>query len=161
MRTIELTQGQTALVSDKDYPRLAKHKWYARKTRGGFYAARKRHSPIKSGRKTILMHRDILRLRSRRKKVDHKDHDGLNNQRRNIRSCTNRQNQQNRKPSRLKGIIFNRINGNYNARIHVNGKMIYLGVGKTPEEAARIYDKTAVKYFRRFACPNFPTEVAA
>jgi hypothetical protein len=107
------------------------------------------------------MHRDILRLRSRRKKVDHKDHDGLNNQRRNIRSCTNRQNQQNRKPSRLKGFIFNRTNGNYNARIHVNGKMIYLGVGKTPEEAARIYDKAAVKYFGRFACPNFPSEAAA
>jgi hypothetical protein len=155
VRTIELTQGQVALVSDKDYPRLVRHKWFALKTRNGFYAARKRHSPIKSGRKTILMHRDILGLRSRRRQVDHKDHDGLNNQRRNIRACNHRQNQQNRKSNRLKGFIFNRTNGNYNARIHVNGKMIYLGVGETPEEAGRIYDKAAVKYFGRFANPNF------
>jgi hypothetical protein len=157
MRTIKLTQGQVALVDDCDYERLAKHKWYALKARGGkFYAARKRSSPTKAGRKTLLMHRVIFGLRSRRKLVDHKDHDTLNNVRENIRACTHAQNLRNRlKRDGFKGITL-QWTGKYTARIQVGGKVKHLGTFVKPEDAARVYDKAAIEYFGQFACTNFP-----
>jgi hypothetical protein len=70
MRMIELTRGQVAKVSDRDYPRLAKYKWYAQTACGGGYYA-VRHPP-RNGAKTqtlLWMHREILSARAGAKAV--------------------------------------------------------------------------------------------
>jgi len=44
----------------------------------------------------------------------------------------------------------------FQADIRVKGKTIHLGWYETQEEAARAYDKAALKYYGAFACINFP-----
>ena len=80
MRTIELTQGQVALVDDRDYDELSRFKWYALRDHGGtFYA--QRHAPRVDGKqRTILMHRVILDVQPGQD-VDHANHDTLDNRR--------------------------------------------------------------------------------
>ena len=44
----------------------------------------------------------------------------------------------------------------YSAMIHPGGKAVWLGTHGYPEEAARAYDKAAIKHFGDFAWLNFP-----
>ena len=92
MKTIELTKGMQALVSDEDYERVSKFKWYANEQgRRGWekhYAARnQRRFELAPGvkRKKSLMHRFIMGLElGDSRVVHHIDNDGLNNQRLNL-----------------------------------------------------------------------------
>jgi hypothetical protein len=40
----------------------------------------------------------------------------------------------------------------------INGKNLYFGLHKTPEEAAKAYDKAAIKHFGSFARLNNVTD---
>jgi hypothetical protein len=154
LRTIELTQGKVALVDDEDYDWLSQWKWYAHrnpKTRIYWYARRDEK------RRTIFMHREILRT-SRGSQVDHRDQNGLNNQKSNLRDCTHAQNMQNRRPSAKTGFrgVTQYRKDTWKSEIKTNGLRIYLGYYATAEEAARAYDRAAIKYFGEFAKLNFP-----
>lgn len=90
MKTIELTRGKTAIVDDDDYDFLLQWRWIAMPSPGGmWYAARH------EGRKVIFMHRVLLGLTAS-DETDHKNRDGLDNRRQNLRRATRTQNQQNR-----------------------------------------------------------------
>jgi hypothetical protein len=82
-KEIPLTQGKVAVVDEEDFDRLNKHKWYACKNGNTFYALRK--SNVNGKRLTILMHREILGLKPGDPGVDHRDGNGLNNRRKNLR----------------------------------------------------------------------------
>ena len=87
------------MVDDQDYELLSKYKWYEAKGRYTSYA---NTSVIIDGkRKTLSMHRMLLQPESYLV-VDHKDGNGLNNQRDNIWICTLSQNGRNRKPRQSK-----------------------------------------------------------
>jgi len=92
--------------------------------------------------------------------VDHKDGDGLNNMRRNLRSSNQSQNGMNRavplnNKTGYKGVSFDKVNNKYRATINTKEKgQISLGRFKTPEEAAISYNDAVLKYFGDFGYLN-------
>jgi hypothetical protein len=150
MKEIKLTQNKVALIDDEDYEYLNQFKWYANKVRNTFYAKRGRNKTAQQ------MHRIIMNPPTNMQ-IDHKDHNGLNNQKFNLRLCTNSQNRMNSIPygkSKYLGVSIFR--GKIpRAQIKVNNKIIYLGQFKTEEAAAREYDEMAKIYHKEFANLNF------
>lgn len=146
MKEIPLTQGYTTLVDDEDYEELSKHKWTAAVRKHTVYAIRY----IRIGGKTVcfLMHRVLVNAVPDMK-VDHKNHNGLDNQRHNIRECTESQNQQNRTHA---GVFWDKVLHRWRARIGIDGKMRYLGVYVSKDAAVDAYRNAASWFFEEFAC---------
>ena|SRR5258706_7751756 len=166
MREIELTQGKVALVSDKDYARvIAYGKWYAVKGRGDvWYAARNesRQYCVSRYRRRIFLHRFVLNINDDKIEVDHKNLNGLDNQRRNLRIASRNENMHNRKKcanntSGYKGVHLH-MGRVWLTHIKINGKTKHIGVYKSLIKAAQAYDVAAVKYYGKFACLNFSRE---
>lgn len=158
MREIPLDKGMVALVDDADYALVSAYKWHALKCCNVWYAF---HTlpRVNGKKKTIRMHRLIMGFPPN--VVDHKDHDGLNNTRGNLRHATNAQNAENlrkRSDSKqpYKGIEWDKVNGNWVAYICPNGKKTALGRFHSAEAAARAYDAAAIQFFGEFAHLNFP-----
>lgn len=156
---IELTQGYWTYVEENDAD-LAQFKWSLYKNRSGNkYAIRDVRIDGKTTR--LLLHRVIAERLSIRALdvydfVDHKDGNGLNNARANLRVCTSAQNQQNRRVmantiTGFKGVALSRNRRNpYTAQIKVKGKLIYLGCFPNPEAAHAAYCEAAQEYFGEF-----------
>ena len=89
MKEIVLTQGKVALVDDEDHEYLNQFKWCAANNGGTFYAIRKACYDGKWI--TERMHRVLFDIPPG-KEIDHIDHNGLNNQRSNLRIVTRQQN---------------------------------------------------------------------
>ena len=154
-------KGKFAIVDDEDYELVNKYHWIGHKGQSGIfyaiaaYGGRKQH-------KVVLMHRLITNASSS-VMIDHDNGDGIDNQKHNLRPCTNSQNQANAKrrkgSSRYRGIYRkNQDATRWAAHITVNGKTIHLGCFYTEIEAARAYDKAARFHFGEFARLNLPDE---
>jgi hypothetical protein len=148
-KTIALTRGLVTLVDDEDFEWLSTMKWHAAThgSRGQWSAG--------AGHRTIRMHRLIMSAPVGMQ-VDHINGDPLDNRRCNLRLCTRRQNQGNRRSVSnclgVKGVTL--LRGAFVAAIRVHGKLKYLGAYKTKEDAARAYDRAAVQEFGTFAATN-------
>ncbi len=138
-----------ALVDDKDYKWLSQWEWYL--TSGG-YAARKSINGI------IYMHRLILKT-PKKLYSDHINGDRLDNQRKNLRICTNQQNTSNQKKkkgsSTYKGVYWNKECKKWVAQITKNYKIINIGLFKKEHHAAMCYDLNAKAVFGEYAKLNF------
>jgi hypothetical protein len=91
--------------------------------------------------------------------VDHRDHDGLNNRRTNLRLSTHAQNCWNRRlpctsTTKLKGVRWNATTQRYRASITANGKTRHLGSFNSDYEAGEAYDKAALELHGDFALTN-------
>ena len=142
---------KTTLVDDADAVLVSQYKWFLVKSKKHEYAIT--YKPEK-----IYMHKLLLNRRGYNL-VDHKDNNGLNNQRDNIRPCSYAQNQFNQikhtGTSKYKGVYFHASRGKWMARIKFNYKDIYLGYFLTELEAAQAYDLKAKELFKEYARPNF------
>lgn len=159
MSTVEvpLTRGQVALVDEEDAPAVLAHKWYTRRVRHAFYAARS--LPRVGGvRREQRLHTFLTGWPL----VDHVNGNGLDNRRANLRPATNAENMRNRRryannTSGFKGVTFDKAKGRWKAQIRLDGRRRYIGRYDTAEEAARAYDAAARELHGEFARLNFPT----
>lgn len=147
------------LVDDSDYAMLTRHRWYSYRGHNTIYVQRKQ---VVDDKCTMpKMHRVIMNA-PRGMQVDHRDGNGLNNQRYNLRLCTGQENARSRRlnknnTSGYKGVHWSYQRMKWLAIISYNGKKIYLGGFFCIVRAAKAYDKKAVELFREFARLNFPT----
>ncbi len=157
---IPLTQGLFALVDGEDLERISEHKWYANKIGNTYYAMRNT-SKQKDKERMVLMHREVLGLSYGDKRLsDHKNCNGLDNRKQNLRLCTHSQNHQNQKKkintnNKYKGTSWQNRRKKWRARIQFNRKEIHLGCFDDEIEAAKAYDKAAKELFGEFAKTNF------
>ncbi len=163
-KLMPLSQNKFAIVDAEDYNRLNKYKWCLSKTTHTNYALTrvkaKRVKGKRAKRKAMLMHRFILNA-PRHLVVDHINHNGLDNRKKNLRLCTRAENNRNRRSfckgtSRYKGVSWDKKRKLFLAAIRCNGKYYNLGRFKSETKAAKAYDKKAKELFGEFAFLNFP-----
>jgi hypothetical protein len=154
MKEIPLTQGKTAIIDDEDLPLIDGYKWYAVNNGTHWYAATKVRG-LPRNKRLLLMHWLI----TGKKRIDHIDRDGLNNQKNNLRPFSRAG--LNRANSKLNSDNASGYRGVYLVKdtkrtkpwsVYCNG---YIGKYKTAEEAAQAYDIAARKRFGEFATLNF------
>lgn len=155
MKKIKLTVGQVSIVDDADFKKFGSIKWTARwsKFTRSFYAVA--NSACGNGkRRKLLLHREIMGS-PRGLFVDHRNHDTLDNRRKNLRSCTRSQNAANRggldsnNTSGERGVVLHKC-GKWQAQIGMNGKTIYLGLFASKSKAAATYAAANKKNFGMF-----------
>lgn len=91
--------------------------------------------------------------------VDHINHDGTDNRKKNLRLCTNAENQWNTQRqtnniSGYKGVGWYNPRKKWRVLIQINGKKKYIGIYDDKIEAAKAYNEAAIKYHGEFACLN-------
>lgn len=158
MKKIKLTQGKFALVDDEDFDFINQWKWCAKKDTRNFYAFR---TDYENGKKSILMHRVVLNINNPKIKIDHRDIDGLNNQKINLRIVSDSESSRNKRgvqntSSVYKGVYRLNVNrkNKWRAMIGIDGKQIHLGCFPTQELAAIAYNDSAKKLHGEFANLN-------
>ena len=153
----KLKPQRVALVDDDDYEMLMRWNWTFVQEKSTAYAMR---IQVINGRKASLkMHRLIMNPDAGLV-IDHKDHNGLNNQKENLRICTPSQNCMNARVSKgsrskYKGVNFCTFTNKWVATICKNKKRLTIGRYKIEEEAARAYDAKAIELHGEFANLNF------
>jgi hypothetical protein len=138
---------------DFDHDLISQYIWCIVPNRKTFYA----FSRIKIGYKryrSIRMHQLFLSGGH----IDHRDGNGLNNQRSNLRIATTQQNTCNvaitkRNKSGYKGVYKTRYNS-FIACVRKNGVLYHGGTFKTPVEAAKKYNEMALWHHGEFAWLN-------
>jgi hypothetical protein len=148
-----------SLVDDEDFAEINRHKWSPDQRGDNFYVIAR---PYGYKEKQVYLHRFLMKPSSDLT-VDHIDHNGLNNQKSNLRVCTQAENLRNRRlqsnnTSGYKGAYWHRTS--WVARIKHNGKNKHLGVFSDLIDAAKAYDAAAKEYCGEFAKLNFPERVA-
>lgn len=159
MKEISLSQRQVAFIDDEDFEKILGFHWYARKARNCFYA-QANDIPFRPNA-IIQMHNLIIGEIPAGMLVDHKDRNGLNNQKDNLRLCTPEQNCANRTPwGKSKYLGVSKVKGRerWRAFIGADRKNIYLGIFRSEIEAALAYNDAAKIYKGEFANLNIIPE---
>lgn len=154
MKELKLSRGKVAQVSDEDYERASKQKWSALHTQDGDW-----YAVCEMEGKYTYLHRYLMDAKPG-ERIDHKDRNGLNCQRENMRLATpsqnnmNRERQANNLSSKYKGVRLYKNSGRWGAQIQNKSGQIYLGLYSTEDEAGAAYNHAAREYFGEFACYN-------
>lgn len=142
------------VIDEEDYDKIKNHFWCIVPNRQTFYAMTR--VKVTHGKyRTVRMHQMIIDG----KPIDHKDGNGLNNQKSNLRSATPQQNNFNvpltkRNKSGYKGVYKAGHYNAYIACIRVSGKLIHGGTFKNAIDAAKKYNELAAIHHGEFAWLN-------
>ena len=156
MKTVPLTKGKFAMVDDEDFDEVSRHNWTFDPICDG-------KAKRKEGGKTILMHRQIMNCPDDLD-IDHKNRDGLDNRKDNLRFCSQSMNMANTKKrsnartSSYKGVCWYPKYNKWCAVLGFRKKRNFLGYFINEIEAAQAYDNKAREKFGEFARLNFPKE---
>ena len=162
MREVEVGK-YVALVDNEDFTKVSAYKW--RPYKGGDQSSYETvyaiaHSPmVKGKRHSVIMHRLIMDA-PKGVKVDHRDFDGLNNQKYNLRLPTNTQSSAYRRScagssSKFKGVSLDKRHGTWKSQITFEGKARWMGQYASEILAAKAYDKAALELYGEYAVLNF------
>lgn len=153
---IPLTRGLYATIDRADLDTVRPHNWSARPSRNTWYAQ------MQAAGRIVSMHR-LIAGAAPGIEVDHRDGDGLNNTRENLRAATRSRNTANTpltaaNTTGYKGISLDRKSGRWRAEIKHAKNRRSLGYHDTPEDAARAYDAAARELHGAYAALNFPQD---
>lgn len=142
------------LIDDEDYDKIKDFRWRVNldKRSGVFY--------VRTGRiKVICLHRYLLNC-PKNMVVDHKNHNGLDNKKINLRICTNAENSKNKEKykrgatSKYKGVHWGKDRNKWRASIKSDNRVIMIGQFDDEKKAAEAYNEAAIKYHGEFANLN-------
>lgn len=154
MKEIKLTQGKSAFIDTADFLAISKHKWCAVLVNKRYW-----YAVCSIKRRHIYMHRFLLPCASKTDSVDHKNGDGLDNRRKNLRLSNKSQNAANsvkiaKFSSKYKGVSWRKKEKRWIAAIRFNLKRKQLGSFSSEKDAALAYNEAAIKCFGEFARLN-------
>lgn len=166
MKLIPLTQGLFAKVSDADFKRVSAFNWYAQRSRRRELVYASRDSTVDEraagAPSQIKMHQYLTGFRF--PNVDHRNGDGLDNQRRNLRDGSGSKNGYNSPPrlmwkgkqcsSQFKGVSFHKRDEIWQAELTVAGRRHRVGTFDSEIAAARAYNTAARRLQGRYARLN-------
>jgi hypothetical protein len=154
---VPLSSGLVALVDAGDYERVtAEGPWHARPHGRTTYAQRHMSRPGCT-RTTQQMHTFITGIIG----LDHRNGNGLDNRRSNLRRAAQSQNMANQRLRRTSTSGYRGVTARgqrWIAQIRVRGVQQHIGVYDTAEAAAHAYDDAATAAWGEFAHPNFSEE---
>lgn len=157
-------------VDDEDFDRVSQFTWSLNKHHKTFYASR---TVVKSRKNPklyhVYLHRFILQESNPEIYIDHKNHNGLDVQKHNLRRCTHAENKRNaislpNSTSKYLGVSLSIVNNGYKiykywlAAVGVKGNRFQFRSPYTSEgeiQAAKWYDKKAKEIYGAFANLNF------
>lgn len=155
MKLLQLSGGKVSRVNNDVYRWASQKRWTAQRRKHTWHAARY------EGKKYVYLHRLILHA-TVGEEIDHRDGDGLNNLRRNLRKVTHAENQRafrtpwKTKTSRYRGVCWHRIGRKWMARLRFMDKEYYFGLFASEIAAAQARDKAARRIYGAVAQLNFP-----
>ncbi len=161
---VPLTRGHFAVIGVEDAELVLSKNWHVCDSQHGLYAAT-REFP-ENGKSYILkMHRLIKGCRRGDGIfVDHRNRNGLDNRRKNLRRCTpaqsinNRGKNKNGRHSQYRGVcryVGERVRRPlWRAYIVKDYKQTSLGIYESEQEAAKAYNRAAKSLFGEFASLN-------
>jgi hypothetical protein len=161
---VPLTRGASAIVNIEDYPEIMKFSWQvSTPSKNGHTRYAYRRATKADGHtgkdKRIWMHRAICKPKEE-EEVDHRNRNGLDNRRQNLRVCERTQNTHNTQPrsDNQNGFknVTQRPNGKFRARGRKDGKRFHIGDFSTAEQAAKAADEFAHSADSEFSFLNFP-----
>lgn len=155
---VPLTQGYEAIIDAEDAPLVCAWNWCARLSRrpdgsiSKVYAKRK--ATVNGQAIALEMHR-VIAATPDGMETDHRDGDGLNNRKSNLRNASVMQNRQNCKTrvdnrSGVKGVHWCETRQRWLARIKTFGRSKYLGAFMNLDEAAGAYRRASVEMHGEF-----------
>lgn len=156
---VKLTRGLVTTIDVEDLELVSQYKWFASRGSNTDYASRTQNEDGR--RKNVKLHRVLLNAPDG-VHVDHRNGNGLDNRRENLRLCTTVENRRNsHKPkgcsSTFKG-VYKRPGErpkSWIASVSV-GKKRHVRLFYTELEAAQWYDEMASEHYGEFAKLNFP-----
>lgn len=153
---IPLTQGLVATIDAQDLPLAAPYLWYAQRIGDLVYAATNLRQRGSKARKLIYLHRLIL---PDVPLIDHRDRDGLNNTRHNLRPASRAQNAHNSKipvsnRSGHRGVCWDKALKRWKAYLRDGKRQHHLGYFDTAQEAAEMRKRAEASFRGPFGSTN-------
>lgn len=153
---VPLSKGYVAVIDAADAERVCAYKWHAHFNGRNVYAVRDVRRNGK--RTTVKLHKFLTGY----ERTDHRNGNGLDNRRSNLRAVTTGENIQNSRrrsdnTAGFKGVAWHKGHRKWRAYIGAGGQSPqHLGYFATAEEAAHAYDDAARELHGEYATVNFP-----
>jgi hypothetical protein len=138
---VPLTQGFESVIDSSDIHLIEGFNWYAMRQKQTVYAFR---NEIIDGKASLVSIHRTIAGHPHGMQVDHRDGNGLNNRKSNLRIATHQQNNLNRRfseknSSGLKGVSWCKERNKWLSQIQIAGKSFNLGRFDTKEDAYNAY----------------------
>jgi hypothetical protein len=145
MQAIPLSQGQSVLVDDEDYPPLSDFRWCYRAERSGRQGYAVRHVKVEGKDLLLYLHRQLLPP-GPDQEVIFLNHDRLDCRRANLRIASKQEARRHHRvrsdsKSGSKGVRYNPDNETWTAVVYRHGHCYHVGSFSSKEAAEAAYEQ--------------------